>query len=107
MKRTIFIATTLLITSAAYSDNIDQVLNDSCKEWGNFAEHVMTLRQADKPLNEIMDRVTKTGNNSILKSIVIEAYDSPAFRTEENQEKSIAQFRNKVELSCFKTANGG
>lgn len=93
---------TILIAGAAYAQKGDKPKGDACKNLGEIAAGIMNYRQSGKPLHEMMERATST-NNQLLKSIVIEAYERPIFPDAEGRTRTIADFRNDVELVCYKS----
>ncbi|WP_151617429.1 hypothetical protein [Brucella anthropi] len=107
MNHLIFItATALLATSAAQAADGARVQPKAniCKQWGDQAAKIMILRQSETPMNEIMGALEGAGDTSIMQQIVVRAYESPTYTGKEFQDRAIAEFRNRVELECFKSA---
>lgn len=105
MKHAFLIAAVLLSTSAAQAADGARVRPkaDICKQWGDQAAKIMILRQSETPMNEIMKALEGAGDTSIMQQIVVRAYESPTYTGKEFQDRAIAQFRNRVELECFKS----
>ena len=79
---------------------------DPCLWVSNLAERIMKSRQNEVPMAKIMG-VVSGGDGSkemklIMKSMVIDAYETPAFSTETNKAKAISQFQNDMYLGCVK-----
>ncbi|WP_192798806.1 hypothetical protein [Brucella intermedia] len=54
------------------------------------------------------DQMKKPADASISKisrAIIVDAYEQPAYVSEEGQQLAIGTFRNKVELECYKAGN--
>lgn len=76
-----------------------------CKMLGDLADKVMTLRQQDKAMSTVMTEVagpvTDASMNKVVRSMIVEAYKQPSWRTSENKLQASAEFRNKNEVMCF------
>lgn len=84
------------------SAHADPVSDAACKTFGDLAEQVMRARQADRPMSELMNLVGGAGDDGgLARKLIIEAYSKPAYHSEPNQKRAIAEFRNSVELVCF------
>lgn len=79
---------------------------DPCLWVSNLAERIMKSRQNEVPMAKIMgvfsggeapDEIKK-----IMKDMVIDAYDSPAFSADVNKAKAVAKFQNEMYLACVK-----
>ena len=60
---------------------------------------VMELRQEGVPMSQVM----QISDSELVKAIVVEAYDYPRFSSQEYKEKADNDFRNEVEVECYKT----
>ncbi|MGU3401613.1 hypothetical protein ACLBWS_18090 [Brucellaceae bacterium D45D] len=102
MKHLILIAA-LTCASAAHAEKGARRSGDEvCKDWGDFAVRVMTMRQKQTPMHETMATIPTTGNIGAYKAIVMDAYESRSYTKKDMQDQSIASFRNTVELACYK-----
>ncbi len=101
MKRMIIVSA-LLSANAAHAEKGARLPSDVCKEWGDFAERVMTMRQKQTPMHEAINAIPIAGRTDAYKAIVLDAYESRPYDTKELQDRSISSFRNGVELACYK-----
>ena len=76
-------------------------LSAPCSQIGEVAESIMTSRQNEMPISELMELADKLKTPS-LKPLIIEAYKSPAYRAAGNKKNAIKKFRNQFELACYK-----
>jgi hypothetical protein len=88
-----------------------------CKMTSRFAGQVMSGRQSGVQMATVMDiakEEAEAGNNSqMLQSqelqavqlIIVDAYESPRFSTENYKARAISEFKNKWYLRCFKAQN--
>lgn len=77
--------------------------HESCSSLGGLAESIMTARQSAVPMQELMALLE--GDDAIpdfARTLAIDAYEQPAFHSEEARKKSIVEFQNKVYLDCIK-----
>lgn len=96
---------TLLIL-AALSATVPVTANDLapetsimvCSAFGQLAEVVMEHRQMELPLTEAL---AIAGDNGAARAIVMDAYVTASFRTLENQERAVREFRNRIETICY------
>lgn len=79
---------------------------DPCLWVSNLAERIMKSRQNEVPMAKIMGVVSggeaPDEMKKIMKDMVIDAYETPAFSTETNKAKAISQFQNDMYLGCVK-----
>ncbi|RME56036.1 hypothetical protein D6779_11365 [Candidatus Parcubacteria bacterium] len=94
MKKIALIVVSLLIASPAHAITVK-----GCTSIAELAQSVMKARQVGVPMAEAFQAV---GNNTLFQSIVIDAYEKPAFMTKSIQEKVIRDFYDKWFLSCIK-----
>lgn len=69
-----------------------------CPDIGDRAEEVMTFRQNNERMSEVMDRV---GTSEFMRSLVIDAYGYPLLTMQKNKDEMGVNFRNKIELACY------
>lgn len=88
--------------------NLDPV--DVCSHEGNVSELIMTGRQDEIAMSTWLQpgafgpeggEVTAWMHDRA-RSIVIKAYERPSYTTEKHQKRAIKEFRNEVELDCFR-----
>lgn len=102
MKHAFLIAAVLLSTSAAQA--AEQSKDEMCKRWGDLAVKIMDLRQLEEPMSSVIKLIASDKESKITRAIIINAYDQPSYKTKQNRDRAIAEFRNRLELECFKSA---
>lgn len=81
---------------------------DLCAEISSLANTVMTARQANMPMSQLMEIARKSGDDDGLYVILVEeAYESPAYQTKQAQTSEIRDFENKWYLDCYKARKKG
>lgn len=95
-----------LVMGLASLSSVAEEQRDPCLWVSTLAERIMKSRQNEVPMAKIMG-VVSGGDGSkemklIMKSMVIDAYETPAFSTETNKAKAISQFQNDMYLGCVK-----
>lgn len=103
MKRIFLIAAVLLSTSAAHA--AEQSKDETCKRWGDLAAKIMDLRQLEEPMSSVIKLIASDKESKITRAIIIDAYNLPSYKTKQNQKRATDEYRNKVELECFKNAD--
>ena len=88
------LAATFILSSFAPLASAEEEVN--CAIQGIMAEVVMGGRQVGLPISEAIAIAPS------LKEMVLLAHEEPAWSTSENQEKAKREFRNKIELACYK-----
>lgn len=74
-----------------------------CEKMGMFAEAVMVNRQNQVPLSSAMaPTYDAEADGWRFRKIILAAYMQPAYRTQDFQTMEIANFRNLVEVECYK-----
>lgn len=66
----------------------------------------MTNRQENLSMSKMMEIAMKQKEESIKEltmAMIVEAFELPAYSTESNKKKAIAEFSNSVYLECYKT----
>lgn len=71
---------------------------DMCKSFGEVAESIMTARQIEVPISEMLE-ITRRDQDAM--EAVLEAYQRPAYSTPEMRRKSAQRFRNDMETKCL------
>jgi hypothetical protein len=93
MKKLITIAALTIACATASASTI-------CQTVGKLAYTMMDARQAGLSLTELLAMPSRT---PLGRTILLDAYESPRFHTEEMQERAKVDFRNKWELACVKS----
>ena len=79
---------------------------DPCLWVSNLAERIMKSRQNEVPMAKIMGVVSggeaPDEMKKIMKDMVIDAYESPAFSADVNKANAVSKFQNEMYLACVK-----
>ncbi len=75
---------------------------DFCKALGDYAETIMTNRQEGVSLSSTIGLVKDSDIAEIQRKIILAAYEEPRWATEETKKEAIEDFRNDIELECYK-----
>ena len=75
----------------------------SCEQIAELAKSIMTARQKGVSMVEMMG-VGEDG--SLTEVIVVDAYEEGRYRVEANQQRRIADFRDKWYMACYKEFKG-
>ena len=92
----------LLSTSAAQASEPSK--DETCKRWGDLAAKIMDLRQLEEPMSSVIKLIASDKDSKVTRAIIIDAYNQPSYKTKQNQKRATDEYRNKVELECFKNA---
>jgi len=74
-----------------------------CESWGEVAAITMQARQVGVLLSKAL-KGAEIG--SPIYEVTLLAYDKPRFSTERRQKLAISDFRNEMEMGCFKGGLG-
>jgi hypothetical protein len=78
----------------------------NCDTISNLAKAVMTGRQGDDPMSEMMNRVMRSDLNdytkAIARKVIISAYEDSRHYTDWAIDKEIVEFQNRWYLRCIK-----
>lgn len=70
-----------------------------CTSYAELAQQVMEARQIGVPLGDLIKTST---NADLFTPLFMLAYDEPAYRTEENQNRAISEFYADQFIACMK-----
>lgn len=91
---------TLNFTSFTFADT------SLCPSLGDAAEMIMGHRQNGTPISTLMEGIAvivkEPSVQEWYKTVTILAYEEPSYGTNEMQQSMIAEFRNEIELMCYK-----
>lgn len=75
-----------------------------CKDFERAAEKIMTARQDGMAMSEMMEAASEMEEaySDIAKTMVVEAYSKPLYRTEDFKRRAISEFANDSYLVCIK-----
>jgi len=90
---TAIIATIILASNVQAQTNIDM-----CSKIGDLVESIMVKRQSGAPLTTML----KANKSKSMQKVIVDAYDTPRFASQEMITKTAGTFRNKYELACIK-----
>ncbi len=100
-------ALAMLAATPALAQGMDA---GDCPSLGGMASTIMEARQEGFVMSDLMAIVDVAAPQSsdytpeyhaIARSVVIDAYNQPAFRTPEHRARAIVDFRNSVEAICY------
>lgn len=78
-----------------------------CSDIGAVAAQIMENRQIGVPISQIMDAIMgaieDADSQAAYKEVVILAYEQPSYSTEEMRQSMVSEFRNQIELQCYKS----
>lgn len=80
---------------------------DGCPDLGAAAAAIMKSRQAEVPMSDVMKKLPGGDDEAVkglFRSMVVMAYEQPSYQTPSNQERAVAEFRNQIEVLCYKNA---
>lgn len=86
---------------AAAAGPSGQVVTE-CDPYAALAREIMQNRQAGIPMRKVMEVVGKTPETAYVRTLVVEAYDQPAYVTEPHQARAVTEFENKAYSACIK-----
>jgi len=84
----------------AESAQRDQTL---CTTLGEFAGSIMESRQVGIPLSKMLEAVAEGGKDTLSRSLILAAYDTPRYNGATYRQRAIDEFRNDIEIRCYKT----
>lgn len=85
-----------------------EVTEGTCPSLGDAAAAIMTSRQNEIPMSNVMKTVLSAipdESAPVFRSIIMMAYDQPSYRTPDNRKRAIDEFRNEIENACYKAAS--
>ena len=101
-KLIIAIVATLLIATPSFADNTKEQVLGFCSTLSGLAELMMQARQAGASME---DNLKVAQALPLAEAILIEAYNSPRFHTEEAQNRAVQDFKNSIFVQCYTTFN--
>ncbi len=95
---------TTIITAAALAlSPIAATAGVGCDTLGDVAAAIMKQRQAGTALSKMMDAASAAGSmEALIAGLTMIAYDQPRMASDAGKQRSIDDFRNAVELECYK-----
>lgn len=96
MTKILLVSFLTIMAISAHADDYREM----CNSLSEAAKSTMERRQEGVSMRKVME-IAK--GNKLLESVVISAYDSPRYSTEEMQARSVEDFRDKWYLECIKS----
>ena len=93
-KLLLTVATLLAVTSTAQADT------EKCTFISESAELIMQLRQSNAPIADVL-KITE--DFEVLLELVIKAYETPRYNSEEYKDNAIIDFSNLAMVSCLQS----
>lgn len=94
-----------LVAAPALAQGPDRVSEEElCASFGEMAQAIMGARQAGVSLSASLKIANEAdeGDRELVRSIVMAAYERPAFSTQAYQDREAAEFGNQMHLTCLK-----
>ena len=108
MTRILTIIALLIAPSATVAANDGVSTQEFCATWGTLASAIMTVRQRGVPMSKVMEmettRFERDGVDFKISNVVILAYEQPQWASEKLRAEAVSEFRNEMELLCYKAA---
>lgn len=73
-----------------------------------MAKTIMEKRQDNFPMTDLMGIVNQQDPmvQDLMRTLIISAYDHPAYSTEDVKQREISDFENMAALECYKGSSG-
>ena len=82
--------------------------SEFCSVLGDTSAKIMLARQGGMPMSKMMGIANGLSDDPetkiLMTEIIVAAYDVPRYSVEENMTEAVIDFRNDVELECYKAA---
>lgn len=98
--RQIIIVMVALMPLSAQAASKGPTPDQMCELAGSWAGVVMRARQLGHPMSRQIEMMASAPGGS--RAGVIAAYEIPRFSSPGMQEKAVQDFRNEIELDCYK-----
>lgn len=90
--------TVLSLSATAEKFNVDE----TCTQAGELSAKIMEKRQNGESISFLINKLAPGDKSPFVRKLIIQAYKHPNFSSEEYKIKVVKDFRNTVELECFK-----
>lgn len=112
MKKVILFVTIAVLYAASFNVPAQEKKIDPsvlCPALGNSAETIMRARQDGYTLTELLENYKEVIDNngslgSVVKEMIMQAFEEPAYMTESMQERAVLRHRTLFEKECYKAA---
>lgn len=106
MLRTVIALLLLSVPAVALSAEKEFDKVKLCEAAGDMAEVIMDARLSGVPMQKLMKRVNEDpANGEMVSLMVVKAYESPMYQTEEHKTRAKVEFKNKWYLDCYKAVS--
>lgn len=100
----------LFLTACTKKEKHEDTVSNSdfCKVIDDLSKSIMSNRQTGMAMVDSMQIANKIEDDQmkdLVQAIVNDAYAEPRYSVEENQEKAITDFRNKMYHACINRTN--
>ena len=103
LSATVYAATTAKKEAAKPTAESLQREAEACTTLGEFAGSIMESRQVGIPLSKMLEAVAEGGKDTLSRSLILAAYDTPRYNGATYRQRAIDEFRNDIEIRCYKT----
>jgi signal transduction histidine kinase len=100
MKKATLFLTVFLSTTAIAEEK------SACESYGDLAKQVMENRQTGVEF-KAMWKLAKDSGDSIIKDLILRAYEQSAYSTEKYQQKATQRFADEVYVACVRSGKFG
>lgn len=97
-----YIPCTIIIISLTTNQANAETWQEICKLNAEVSATIMKGRQNGVEMSKMIELIADSNNKEGAEAVVIAAYDTPRYRTDEMITRSIEDFRNEIYLACAK-----
>jgi hypothetical protein len=94
----------ILISSSVFAEEND--IYSLCSDLSGLSNKIMTARQNGVAMSKLMEAMTNKVPdeqlNNIVRELIISAYETSRYNSEEIKARKISDFENETYLSCIK-----
>jgi len=90
------------VVLAASSSAAASTSTETCKSISGVAQEVMKSRQQGILMAELMEVEVSDLIKPLMHQYIVRAYETPRFRTPQNQQRAVTDFANDAYLACIK-----
>lgn len=105
MLRVVFVGLMLATQMASATVLAAGQADAMCPKIGEIAELIMGHRQEGTAISDLRAALGGVDGavNEVAMQMILDAYEKPRYSTDENKLKAKADFRNDMELMCYRT----
>tara|TARA_Y100000768_G_C23933923_1_gene661608 strand:+ start:464 stop:784 length:321 start_codon:yes stop_codon:yes gene_type:complete len=94
----------ILVAFSSHTFSISEEAMNLCSSFRDMAETIMTNRQNNLSMSGMMEIAMEQDDSvkDIAMTIIVEAFEQPAYSSESNKQNAVAEFSNNVYLECYK-----